>query len=58
MPSAAPNSKTMWVEGMFGFEIQKALEDQLFSGREVVRFMQCSSGPKDKNNWGEDLDSL
>ena len=54
---AAPRGKTRWVEGMFSFEVEKALEDQLLCGG-GIRFMLCSSGPKSKNYWGEDLDSL
>lgn len=56
MPKVAPHGKTIWVEGMFSFEIQRALGTSSFM--EGGLDMCCSSGPEDKNNWGEDLDSL
>lgn len=57
VPIAAPLGKIICVEGLFRFEVQRAPADQLLYGG-GIRFMLCNSGPKDKNNWGEDLDSL
>lgn len=56
MPIAAPHGETKWVEGTFSFEVQRALGTSSFM--EGGLDMCYSSGPEDKNNWGEDVDLL